>query len=248
MFYTATALQHAATMIVYDVEHSRRVVHFVPCTLSTVATLAAIHPPAMVKGKHAATASPESNAVMSAVKLNAGHVEEAVAPTDLADRLVKHVIVSSPYRVLRDRSSNNCWHGAGAPTIATEVLRRMVGAPFEVSIRCLHTMVCAYKSPWSYPSGWTLFCLAEFCGWGIRALGLREKPRTRSGYPCHIVACFASSSIVFRETCRLNPSISKTEDGTNPPVKRLTWTVDYKRRCIYDSGGISESKPFSLIS
>ena len=94
-FFTATALQHVA-MIVYDVEYSRSVVRFVPCTLSTVATLAAIHPPAMVKGKHAATASPESKTVMSAVMLTAGHAEEPVVASGPADRLVEHAVVSSP--------------------------------------------------------------------------------------------------------------------------------------------------------
>ena len=88
--------QHAVALMVYDVDHSRREVRFVPCTLSTIATLAAMHPPPVLKGNNAATASPESKTVMSAVMLNAGHAEEAVVAADPADRLVEHVIVSSP--------------------------------------------------------------------------------------------------------------------------------------------------------
>ena len=121
-------------MIVNYVDHNRRDVRFVPCTLSTISTIAAMLPPAVLKGNNAATASPESKAVMSAVMLTAGHAEDAVVAAGRADRLVEHAVVSSPKRVLHDRSSINCWHVAASPTIATEELPRMVEAPFEVSI------------------------------------------------------------------------------------------------------------------
>ena len=37
--------------------------------------------------------------------------------------------------------------GAGSSTIASEELPSIVGGPFDVSIRYLHTMVYAYKGP-----------------------------------------------------------------------------------------------------
>ena len=121
-------------IFVYDVHYSRHERLVVPCTLSTIFTLGAMRPPAVLKGNNAATASQESRTVMSAVMPTAGHAEEAVVAVGPADRLVEHAVVTSLKRVLHDRSSNNCWHGAGCSTIATEALPRMVDAPLEVSI------------------------------------------------------------------------------------------------------------------
>ena len=52
--------------------------------LSTVCTLAAMHPPVVLKA-NAVTALPESRTVMSAAILAARHAEEAVAANNLAE-------------------------------------------------------------------------------------------------------------------------------------------------------------------
>ena len=92
-------------IFVYDVHYSRHERLVVPCTLSTIFTLGAMRPPAVLKGNNAATASPESKTAISAVMLTAGHVEDSVAAAGPADRLVEHMLVSSPQRVLHHRSS-----------------------------------------------------------------------------------------------------------------------------------------------
>ena len=64
--------------------HSRRELHLGLSTLSTVSTLAAMHPSTVLKDNNAVTASPEPKTAMSAVMLTAGHAEDVVAADDLA--------------------------------------------------------------------------------------------------------------------------------------------------------------------
>ena len=64
----------------FDLHHSRRE------SCLVVSNLAAMHPPAVLKAKCAATGFPEFRETIYAATSTAGHAEEAVADHDQAER------------------------------------------------------------------------------------------------------------------------------------------------------------------